>query len=42
MKKYSINSVNQKLIGGGGQNSLIPYKIRVYKNITIDKYLLNR
>ena len=41
MKKYSINSVNQKLIGGG-QNSLNPYKIRIYKNITIDKYLLNR
>ena len=37
MKKYSINSVNQMLIGGG-QNRLNPYKIRTYKNKTIDKY----
>ena len=38
MNKNRINKVNQMLIGGGAK-SLNPYKIRVYKNITIDKYL---
>ena len=43
MNRNSLNIVNSKLIGGGGQNRYLnPYKIRDYKEFDYRKLSRNR